>query len=65
MPEYIYLVSEAGSTFHRQKELVRCRDCKFWMRKMLTCGKAEGLFLPDPDDYCSRAMRREEDNGKK
>ena len=44
-------------------ELIRCKDCEHF----LTDGKthicyhfAESVIFPEPNDYCSRAERKEE-----
>lgn len=48
-------------------EIVRCKDCKFWTHIKRTnrywCKTDEGLYdlNPSPDDYCSRAKRKEGD----
>lgn len=45
--------------------IIRCRDCKFWTHIKRTnrywCNTDEGLYdlNPSPDDFCSRAERKE------
>lgn len=46
--------------------LVRCKDCKFWIREKAEageagtyCGEIDGMIKPGPDDFCSRGRRKE------
>ena len=39
--------------------VVRCKDCREYNVKKGVCGYAN--YYPSPDDYCSRAVRWEED----
>ncbi len=46
------------------EEVVRCKDCKHYMlwedsEDKRTCGKAIGLMISAPDDFCSYGKRRE------
>ena len=41
-------------------EIIRCKDCREYNVKKGVCGYAN--YYPSPDDYCSRAVRWE-DNG--
>lgn len=44
-------------------ELIRCEDCKFLSSVLCPMAHEEGgltVFKNDPDDYCSRAERKEE-----
>jgi len=48
-----------------QPEIIRCRECKF-LRLTGTVWKCQNrlvMMLCEPNDYCSRAERKEE-NGK-
>lgn len=48
-----------------QQEIIRCKDCKYWTHIKRTnrywCKTDDGLFdlNPKPDDFCSRAERKE------
>lgn len=48
-----------------QPEIIRCKDCKYWTHIKRTnrywCKTDDGLFdlNPSPDDYRSRAERRD------
>lgn len=46
--------------------LVRCKDCKYWIREKAEaeaagtyCGEIDGMIKPGPDDFCSRGRRKE------
>lgn len=47
-----------------QAEIIRCKDCKFWTHIKRTnrywCKTDDGLYdlNPSPNDFCSRAERR-------
>lgn len=47
-----------------QPDIIRCKDCKYWTHIKRTnrywCKTDDGLFdlNPSPDDFCSRAERR-------
>ncbi len=49
-----------------QPDIIRCKDCKYWTHIKRTnrywCKTDDGLFdlNPSPDDFCSRAERRED-----
>lgn len=45
-----------------QPEIIRCRDCKFLRLTGLVwkCQNRLVMMLCDPNDYCSRAERKEE-----
>ena len=40
--------------------IIRCKDCKHYSCRC--CHLFDGLTLPSPDDFCSYAERREEDD---
>lgn len=41
-----------------QTEIVRCKDCKYYMRPH-GCGNDDGMATAQEDGYCSYAERRE------
>lgn len=42
-------------------ELIRCKDCEHWSQKSSWCTRfGDTVIWTDPDDYCSRAERKEE-----
>lgn len=41
-------------------ELIRCKDCKYWMKTKKQCGYTYLLPQFNDDEYCSRAERKEE-----
>lgn len=49
-----------------EPEIIRCKDCKYWTHIKRTnrywCKTDDGLFdlNTSPDDFCSRAERKEE-----
>ena len=61
MPEYVFLF--ADGTF-RWKELVRCKDCKFYNPHIRECeGFGKWFGLEDEwgdNDFCSRGERKDE-----
>lgn len=70
--EKIVRIDDTGSTFDYLEEIVRCKDCK-WLGVAnlkdrygqpypVPCCRGKGNILLGitPDDYCSRAERREE-----
>jgi len=71
MKEFIYRIednesdeSEVFIGWIRKEghELIRCRDCKF-LRLTGTAWKCQNrlvMMLCEPNDYCSRAERKEE-----
>lgn len=70
MPEYIYEVSDVGSTWTQVGELIRCRECTWYgIAELKKDGSVDERFKPsfcylwrsemDADDYCSYAERRE------
>lgn len=72
MPEYIYEVSEAGSTFKRKEEVIRCKDCVWYgIAELKSDGTADKRYKPSwcyfwkdelkEHGYCSMADRREHD----
>ena len=67
MKEYIFAVHErtpdaiglsVGQIRRTCKELIRCKDCK-WYGDGYLCYNTETLGMK-PDDYCSLAEREEE-----
>ena len=69
--EYIIPIGEDAQDYdemfigviRRQPELVRCKDCKWlghYSDGVPFCDHPDGLACIDPDDYCSRAERKEE-----
>ena len=68
MPEYIYEVSSSGSTWEQVGELIRCRDCYYFLEDIkyegdraladMVCGRTDEPTYST--DYCSRAKRKEE-----
>ena len=43
------------------KEIIRCKDCRYWDREGEYCNNGYGLDIGvTENDYCSRAGRREE-----
>lgn len=61
-----YEVGYADGKFARDREIIRCRECKHYSPKGLVqayCGKefADEFIKPElsPDDFCSRGERRE------
>lgn len=43
------------------QELIRCKDCKHYTKEgHVRCWNPHGMHPTDPDDYCSRAERKEE-----
>lgn len=49
--------------------VVRCKDCKFWIREKAEAGEAgtycsetDGMIKPGPDDFCNRGRRKERDD---
>ena len=71
MKEYIYQIeddeSDVSEVFigwirKQGHELIRCKDCKF-LRFTGTVWKCQNrlvMMLCEPNDYCSRAERKEE-----
>ena len=42
------------------QELIRCKDCKHYTKEgHVRCWNPHGMHPADPDEYCSRAERRE------
>jgi hypothetical protein len=39
-------------------EVVRCKDCKHYLKAMMFCEHPEGLEVPDKMDFCSYGERR-------
>ena len=69
--EYINgIYTDEGSTFglDMQKELIRCKDCKLWMKNPYRESSVFGLcfkhkdiaIASDETDWCSWAERKEE-----
>lgn len=61
MTEVIMRYDGTGEDLHDLRkvgELVRCENCT-WFRNN-DCINLHGLMLPDVDDYCSCAQRKEE-----
>ena len=57
MKEYIVTTEGDNQLF---RELIRCKDCKWYYRGGATCMYWDGENNMHGDDYCSRAKRREE-----
>lgn len=43
--------------------LVRCQDCEYFRQRegASLCGERNGMIKPGPDDFCSRGMRKRND----
>ena len=62
--EYIYRerVTEDGIDGDRMGELVRCRECKYWMAEYNhICSAASGYTIKSGDGFCDWAERKEHD----
>lgn len=69
MKEYICkeVPTENGGFLEIETELIRCKDCKY-LRLTGTVWKCQNsivMMLCEPDDYCSRAERRGEEEWTK
>ena len=51
-----------GQSVMPQQELIRCRDCKYYFPEgHVRCWNIRGMHYPvEPDEFCSRAERKEE-----
>ena len=65
-PPSYYSTAYIIGTINEQRPMVRCKDCKRWLRdeghgsnRECGCGYNGGWWLPE--DYCSRGERREKD----
>lgn len=65
LQEYICMVKRIDGVVAQkalEQELIRCKDCKF-LRLTGTVWKCQNrlvMMLCEPNDYCSRAERKEE-----
>ena len=68
--EYIIPIGEEAKEFdeifigviRKHKELIRCKDCKYYIWEIDTCNEQHSSAhnVVYEDDYCSRAERKEE-----
>ena len=58
MKVYEYIVTSKGE----EKILIRCKDCKHYFPEgHVRCWNIRGMHYPvEPDEFCSRAERKEE-----
>jgi hypothetical protein len=40
-------------------EVVRCYQCKYYLKSPMICEREDGLWTPDKLDYCSFGERRD------
>ena len=52
--EYIVKVTDDGECI-TVGELIRCKDCKYWMKTKKQCGYTYLLPQFNGDEYCRRA----------
>ena len=53
-----------GQSVMPGQELIRCKNCKHYTKEgHVRCWNPHGMHPTDPDDYCSRAERKEEWTG--
>ena len=51
-----------GQSVMPQQELIRCRECKYWMADYNhICTAASGYTIKSGDGFCDWAERREDD----
>ena len=61
MREKIVKIDSTGSTFEYGRELIRCRDCKWWSEISNDQGRCSWWrCYPSGDWYCADAERKEE-----
>ena len=54
------IAKEAFELLKESVKIIRCKDCKHYSCRC--CHLFDGLTLPSPDDFCSYAERREEND---
>lgn len=42
-------------------EIVHCQDCKYKHRYFCACVKLDGLTMINPNDFCSKGERKDEE----
>lgn len=64
---YMNLTKDVIELLKEQQEIVRCKDCKYWVPGVITdqddfippkCGKYSQMVGHSADDFCSYAERR-------
>lgn len=63
MKEYICkeVPTENGGYLEIEKELIRCKDCKYYTGYECRRTKVSNIIvITNEDEYCSRAERKEE-----
>lgn len=58
MAEWIIEVKDGKFPIGKWTELVRCRDCRYYMPKTHGCTMA-GMMTPGESDFCSRGNRKD------
>lgn len=59
MSEYVYATDEYRGHWLTGEEIVRCRDCKFYLEEHKRCYHFEDSeFCPEPNGFCAWGKRR-------
>lgn len=57
--EFVVVATEDGD-YTTVRELIRCIDCKYWLKTKKQCGYTYLLPQFEAGEFCSRAERKEE-----
>ena len=64
-----WIVTDNDEEFYKRNnvpELIRCKDCRWYdhgeneLEEWFGCKTSSGLLHPMPDEFCSRAERKED-----
>ena len=59
IPDYVLPFEPFASAAKLGEEIVRCRDCKFYLEEHKWCYHFEDSeFCPEPDGFCAWGERR-------
>ena len=59
MGNNLYVLTDINGEMHLLYEVVKCKDCKYWAEDKHICEEENGMLICDPDDFCSRGVRKD------
>lgn len=63
--EFVVVATTEDGDYTTVRELIRCIDCKYWLKTKKQCGNTYLLPHFEAGEFCSRAERKKNDTDKR